>query len=125
MLNALNLGIQQHGRVCRTKFDAIRIDRVENLAGEENYVVLAREALIGGSPNTAAITLSDGDPKIHARLLHLDRTFWLEPLASDQPTQVDGETIPMKTLVPLSPGMQIKFGDDIATFDRPSQLYLD
>ena len=107
------------------RLDAIRVDRVENLADEENYVVLAREALIGGSPNTAAITLSDGDPKVRARLLHLDRTFWLENLTSDHLIQVDGETIPLKTLVPLSPGMQIKFGGDTATFDRPSQFLLD
>ena len=107
------------------RFDALRIDRMENLAGEESYVVLAREALIGGSPNTAAIALSELDPKILARLLHLDRTFWIEPLASDPPIEVDGERVPVKKLVPLSPGMQIKLGDEIATFDRPSQLYLD
>ncbi len=107
------------------RLDAIRFDRVENLAGEESYVVVLREALIGGSPNTASVLLSDGNPTIAARLLHLDRGFWLESLSDSRRILIDGEVLPVRHLARLSPGMQVEFDGEIAKFDRPAQLYLD
>jgi hypothetical protein len=107
------------------QLDAVRYDRVENLKDEESYVLLLREALIGGSPNQSAIVLNDHSVPVQARLLHLDRTFWIEPLSETNLPLINGNPVPVRSLTPLSPGMQIRFGDEIATFDRPSQLYLD
>lgn len=107
------------------RLDAVRFDRVENLKDEESYVLLLREALIGGSPNQAAVVLNDHHAAVQARLVHLDRTFWIEPLLASNLPSIDGNELPLRSLTPLSPGMQIQFGNETATFDRPSQLHLD
>lgn len=107
------------------QLDAVRYDRVENLNEEESYVLLLREALIGGSPNQAAIVLSDHSAPVQARILHLDRSFWIEPLGETSVASINGMALPVRSLTPLAPGMQIQIGDEIATFDRPTQLYLD
>jgi hypothetical protein len=105
--------------------DAVRFDRTENLAGEEAYVLLLREALIGSSPSQSAVVLKDSNPQTQARLLHMDRSFWLERLPGSRPISVDETPLSLRTLTPLSPGMTIQFGSEVATFDRPAQLYLD
>ncbi len=107
------------------QLDAVRYDRVENLKDEESYVLLLREALIGGSPNQAAIVLNDHSIPVQARLLHLDRTFWIEPLSETNLPLINGNPVPVRSLTPLSPGMKIQFGEETAIFDRPTQLYLD
>ncbi|MBP60006.1 MAG: hypothetical protein CMJ62_00650 [Planctomycetaceae bacterium] len=107
------------------RLDAVRFDRVENLAAEESYVLLLREALIGGSPNTASIVLGDSNPAVKARILHLDRSFWLEPLSPTQLPSIDGEELPLRSLTRLSPGMELNFAGEIARFDKPAQLHLD
>jgi hypothetical protein len=112
--NALDVGL-----------DAARYDRVTNLPGKESYVHLFREVLIGGSPAKSAIVLHECGPQVQARLLYLDRTFWLEPLTGGLPVTVDNVVTPPRTLVPLTPGMELQFGSEKVRFDRPSQLYLD
>ena len=107
------------------RLNAIRFDRAENLAGEESYVMFLREALIGSSPAQSAIVLRESGPQSRARLLHMDRTFWLEPLPGGGPISIDGQPLSPRSLTPLSPGMQILFGTEAAKFDRPMQLYLD
>ena len=107
------------------RLNAIRFDRAENLAGEESYVMFLREALIGSSPAQSAIVLKDNGPQSRARLLHMDGTFWLEPLPGGGPISIDGQPLSPRSLTPLSPGMQILFGTEAAKFDRPMQLYLD
>ncbi|MFM2093193.1 MAG: hypothetical protein RIS70_317, partial [Planctomycetota bacterium] len=121
-----------HGRRSRlarealdVMLNAVRYDRAENLAGEESYVHLLREALFGGSRTQAAILLRECGPQPQARLLHIDRTFWLEPLPGALPITLDGFTLKPRSLNPLAPGMEIQFGSERARFDQPSQLYLD
>ena len=105
--------------------NAVRYDRVDNLPGEESYVHLLREAVLGGSPAQSAIILRESGPQPQARILHIDRTYWLEPLAGGLPVTVDGVVMQPQTLVPLTPGMELQFGSEKVRFDRPSQLYLD
>ncbi|MFO0905762.1 MAG: hypothetical protein U0939_22330 [Pirellulales bacterium] len=105
--------------------NAVRYDRAENLAGEESYVHLVREALIGGSRSQAAIVLHDGVPQPQARLLHMDESFWLEPLPGSQPISIDGVPADPRSLHPLSPGMQLVFDTESLRFDLPAQRYLD
>lgn len=105
--------------------DSVRYDRVTSLPDEEAYVHLLREALIGGSPAQSAIVLQESGPQVQARLLHIDRTFWLEPLLGAASVRVNGEVVPPRTLVPLSPGLELQFDGELVRFDRPSQLYLD
>lgn len=114
-----------HREALDVGLNAVRYDRVTSLPGEESYVHLLREALLGGSPAQSAIVLKESGSQAQARLLHLDRTFWLEPLPGGLPVRVNGELAPPRELVPLSPGMEVKFGSEVARFDRPSQRYLD
>lgn len=114
-----------HRQAIDVGLDAARYERVTSLAGEESYVHLFREAFIGGSPAQSAIVLRESGPMVQARLLHIDRTFWLEPVVGSLPVRVDGTPVPPRSLVALSPGMTLEFGKELATFERPSQLYLD
>lgn len=103
--------------------NAVRFDRVEN-STEESYVWLLREALIGGSRSQSAIVLNNGGPSAQARLLHIDHSFWLEPLSGGEPISVDGNAIRPPSLIQLSPGMEIRMGTETARFDRFSQSCL-
>jgi hypothetical protein len=105
--------------------DAVKFDRIENLEGEESYVLLMRELLIGGSPNRCGLLLKESAPEPQAKLLHMDRSFWLEVLPDAADVQIDGEPIAPATLTHLVPGMTIQFGDETVRFDKPAQLYLD
>ena len=105
--------------------DAVRYDRTESLEGEECYVHLLREAMIGGSPAQSAIVLKESGPQAQARLLHIDRSFWLEVLPGTKLIQVDGMKISAGSLIPLVPGMLLQFGNEVLRFERPAQLYLD
>lgn len=107
------------------RLNSLRFDRVENLAGEETYVLLLREALIGGSPTQSAIVLKHGGPSARARVLHMDRSFWLEPLPGGGEIRLDGGLLRPRSLTPLSPGMRIQFDTESVKFDRASQLCLD
>ncbi|MEY4566186.1 MAG: hypothetical protein RLY14_1156 [Planctomycetota bacterium] len=116
-------------RISREGLDAsvnsVRYDRASSLEGEECYVHLFREAIIGGSPARCAIVLKNSVSQPPARLLHIDRSFWLETLSNASNISIDGMVVPPLSLVALSPGMQISFGGEVVKFDRPSQLYLD
>jgi hypothetical protein len=105
--------------------DAVRYDRLTTLPGEESYIHLFREVLIGGSPGTCGVVLPSAGQQTQARLLHIDRSFWIEPVVGCIPISVDGVILPPLTLTPLAPGMELQFGGERVRFDRPSQLYLD
>jgi hypothetical protein len=105
--------------------NAVRYDRVTSLPGEESYVHLLREVLIGGSPGKCGVLLRQSGCQTVARLLHIDRSFWIEPLQSQIPITVDGIQLAPQTLTALVPGMEVFWGKERSRFDRPSQLYLD
>lgn len=120
------------GRLSRTAREAldvgingVRYDRIGNLEGEESYAHLLRELLIGSSPAQCGILLKESGRAVEARLLHIDRSFWLEALPGASPLTVDGMLLPPRTLLPLTPGMEIRIGNELVRFDQPAQLYLD
>jgi hypothetical protein len=108
-----------------TGVNAVRYDRITSLPGEESYVHLLREVLIGGSPGRCGVLLRESGSQTLARLLHIDRSFWLEPMQTSIPITLDGIPLAPQTLTALSPGMEIIFGSERTRFDRPVQLYLD
>ncbi len=108
-----------------TGIDAVRYDRLTNLRDEESYVHLMREVLIGGSPGKCGILLRESGSHPVARLLHIDRMFWLEPLPGSTEISIDGVVLPVRALTHLSPGMEILFGSELLRFDRPTQLHLE
>jgi hypothetical protein len=105
--------------------DSIRFDRLNNLSGEESYVMLFREALIGGDPNRCPFTLTDHSLPAVAKIHFLDRRYWLEPISSQHLPTIDGTPLALHTLTPLVPEMKIQFGNEFAIFDLPKQMYLD
>lgn len=93
-----------------TGLDAIRIDRVNN-ASHESYLLVVRHADLGGP--APAVPLDTRKPsKLAARLLQCQGRLWLETLETTQafggPSQVDGQPLPPRTLVPLHVGMNCR-----------------
>lgn len=105
--------------------DSLRFDRIQNLPGEEAYVLLLRESFIGGAPNRAGVLLKESGPASQARILHMDRSFWLQPLQNAGTITLEGTQLQPGTLVPLVPGMELHFDGEAVRFDRAAQLYLD
>ena len=124
--------------------DALKIRRKNNLPQEE-YAVVFRQALIGPSQRYPI----DVPESAKARLLYMGRCFWLENLAEcerclncqrENPVrnkfcegcgeklagsvQVQGESVPARELVPLTPGMVLQFGRTFARFEDFLQLHL-
>ncbi len=108
-----------------TGVDAIRYDRRNSLAGEESYVQLFREVLVGGSSARCGVGLRDCGSQPQARIRHIDRTFWLEVLPNARPLTIDGVAVTPLSFVPLALGMEISFGGERVRVDRPLQQCLD
>lgn len=108
-----------------TGVDAVRYDRCRSLAGQETYVHLFREVLVGSSSARCGIVLSDCGPQPIACVRYIDRTFWLQPLEQRTSLTVDDSVLPPNCLVPLAPGMRIGFGSEFATIDRVRQMFLE
>ncbi len=113
------------------------IDLVDTLADREEYVLLFRTATIGSAPGAAVQLRGSGVADVHARVLHLGGGFWLEPLweetticantgeeQRDTRTYVDGRQVARHELVPLVPGMKLRFGQTELTFDEFGQMEL-
>ncbi|MDA0282501.1 MAG: FHA domain-containing protein [Planctomycetota bacterium] len=109
----------------QTQINSVRIDRVENLAGAESYVLLYGSALIGSSRAVCPITLLSAYLEPPARILYMGRTFWLERLSDAVAVAVNDHEVACRTLVPLSPGMSLRFGEEEVVFNRSEQMYLD
>lgn len=108
-----------------TGIDSLRLKRCNNLAGQEEYVGVFRQALIGSSVDRCAISIpSPGIPPVAARLVWIGRTFWLESLSDDDVISVDGVPALRRHLVPLSIGARLSFGSTNCTFGSFQQLEL-
>lgn len=105
-------------------FDAVRLRRRENLV-EEKYVLLYCRGLIGNSPSSNPIHIDDRNisPET-ARLVYIDRSFWLQNLGPADRVKVDGQPIGPGELIPLSPGMELLFGETAVRFERFEQMHL-
>lgn len=106
----------------RLKLDAIRIERDNNL-NKEKYVVICQQANIGSS-NTKCAIVVNGIPKVAARLLYIDRGFWLNKITGNWDVSVDGHTLNNNEMVPLSPDYEIIIDGVKMTFERHNQLHL-
>lgn len=108
----------------QTNINAVRLDRVENLAGAESYVLLYGEALIGSSRAACPITVQGPHAEHPARILYIGRVFWLERLSDSSIVKVNDEDVPCRTLIPLKPGMALQFGEEEVVFNRSEQMFL-
>jgi hypothetical protein len=104
------------------KLDAIRIERENNLK-EERYVIICQQARIGSSDSKCAIVVQ-GLPTIAARLLYINRSFWLNKVAGDWEVSVDGHSLASNEMVPLFPDHEIDIDGIKMTFGAHAQLHL-
>ena len=104
--------------------EAVRLQRRGNLE-EEQYVLMFRETLIGSSQSSCPICLDDRSlAPVAARLLWLDRSFWLENLGDAESVQVNGQSIDPGETIALQTGMRLRFGKTTVKFERARQMHL-
>ncbi|NQV26505.1 MAG: FHA domain-containing protein [Rhodopirellula sp.] len=109
----------------QSEINAVRLNRAENLAGIESYVLIYGPALIGSSSAACPITLNSTYAEPPARILYMGRVFWLERLSETVAVSVNEQEVACRSLVPLSPGMSLQFGDEEVVFNHAEQMFLD
>jgi pSer/pThr/pTyr-binding forkhead associated (FHA) protein len=109
-------------RAATAGIDAALLCRRKTLVGEEDYLLLFRRAVIGSAASAAIRLHGPSVARSHARLLHLDGCFWLENLAAESRTLVNGSALPPQTLFPLADGSVLTFGDQTLQFTAAAQI---
>lgn len=99
----------QFGGGVATTWNSLRIERMNNIPGREQYILFRRSVTIGGAPTDDLILPGDGRPGQQARIwLHGGRLF-LQPLSPSIPTRRNGRTI--GETVPLRIGDTLSVDD--------------
>ena len=122
------LGVQRKSQLWKlveqNGIETVRLQRQGNLE-EEEYLLMYRQALIGSSQSSCPICLDDDSvAPVAARLLWLDRSFWLQNLGEADRVQIDGQSIEPGETVALQTGMRLRFGQTIVQFERAKQMHL-
>lgn len=104
---------------------AVRLNRLDNLPGVEEYVVFQHIVTVGSGPDCEIQIRDSSVSPIHAQILWLGNSMWLESLQTRRDTLADGQQIPRNQLVPLHPNLPLQFGDVEVTVSNFRQQYLD
>ena len=113
-----------HQDSIETGIDAVRLERETNLKDQESYILLYREALIGSSVHSASILVESESSRPFARILHIDRRFWLERIQPSGTIRLNDTELKLHDIVPLEFGNTILAGQEKLVFTSYSQLYL-
>jgi hypothetical protein len=105
--------------------NAVRLDRRENLADQERYVLLFREILLGGSRSSCGIALPNRSGQAVARLLHAGRCFWIERLGERGTLSINDQDLLPRELVPLAVGARLNLDGVRCEFGVYQQMYLE
>lgn len=73
--------------------NAIRIVRVNNLSGMEEYLILIREITIGRNALNGIVVDHESISDIHAKILFRNDRYWIEDLNSRHGTCIDGKAL--------------------------------
>jgi len=103
---------------------SLLVQRVENLADEERYLIVFRYANIGRGMGNELIVPGEGLERTHARIVRLGGQFWLESFVEGDRLMADGVPIPSGRAAPLAPGMVLQYGDLSGRFERFQQIGL-
>lgn len=106
------------------KVRSLLIQRVENLADEERYLIVYRYANIGRGMGNELIIPGEGLERTHARVIRLGGQFWLKSLVEGDRLTADGVPIPRGHAAPLAPGMMLRYGDLSGRFEEFRQIGL-
>jgi len=104
---------------------AVRLRRIDNLQKAEEYLVFQHAVRVGSGADCEVRISDPSVSPVHAQILWLGNSMWLEPLQSKRPTLADGQEIPRDQLAPLRPNLPLQFGDVEVTVSSFRQRYLD
>ncbi len=96
---------------------AVKIERMENLADRECYVIVFRWMNIGADPDSEFLLPETGVPMF--RLLRFGERFWLESISDS--AEINGDEIEPGEAVALETDMEIRAGAARAQFCTFSQ----
>lgn len=110
-----------------SRIDTVLLRRTDELADQEEYILLCRHLSIGSSTTYSSVVIDDDEDvqRDHAWILYAGRQFWLQNRTTD-PTlvRIDDEPLPPLELAALKCEMKLTFGSTTLEFDRSGQLYL-
>lgn len=100
---------------------SLRIERLENLAHREQYLIVYRWALFGRRIDSE-VPLPEAGAQI--RILRLGGQFWLEGLEDGRSVRVDTVPLGSGRAAPLAAGAMIQCGPMALAFEQFSQIGL-
>lgn len=104
---------------------AARFQRVEELPVREEYLLFQRVITIGNDPSCALHIDHESVASMHAQILLLGGSLWLESCQTRRPSLLAERQIPPDCLVPLRPSQSLVLGEvEIAVRDFV-QEYID
>lgn len=107
-------------------YAGLRLTRVNNWGGNEEYLLLQRGCGIGSDAGNGLVIPDASVSLNHALLLYNACGFWLEPIQQQQPTRIDGQPVGPHKLVQLLPGMPpLQLGDVEVGVTEFQQWYID
>jgi pSer/pThr/pTyr-binding forkhead associated (FHA) protein len=104
---------------------AIRLRRLDQLAGLEQYVVFESHVSIGSGHSCAVLIRDDSVASHHAELYHSANGFQLEARAELAETFVDDRRLEVGDRVPIEPENVIRVGHVVIQLSEHCQKYLD
>lgn len=87
-----------------------RIDRLNNLAGEEAYILMIESVTIGSDPNNGIVLLDAGVSAFHARIFHKDGEFFIQAVGDDSSVVVNDSPLKQNEVCPLGKNMEFSIG---------------
>lgn len=87
-----------------------RIDRLNNLAGEEAYILMIESVTIGSDPNNGIVLLDAGVSAFHARIFHKDGEFFIQAVGDDSSVVVNDSPLKQNEVCPLGKDMEFSIG---------------
>ncbi|NQV23027.1 MAG: FHA domain-containing protein [Rhodopirellula sp.] len=100
---------------------ALRLTRTDSLADVESYIVMQQAFEIGRN-RQCALSIDDSSLRTrHARILHLGGWFWIESCEPAALVRYRDRPLPLDTLAPLVPGVELTLGDleiEVSAFEQ-------
>jgi hypothetical protein len=105
-----DLGMENLGEI-----DAVRLRRLDGV--QHDYVLLARQAIVGSNREDPIFVEGEGVEEIHARILFYKGEFLICSETQESPTLVNGYHLRPEEYCPLAPGKIITLGRTKVLFD--------
>jgi hypothetical protein len=104
---------------------AVRLRRLDDLGGFEQYVVFDHRIAIGSSVRCPILILHPSVAREHATIVHSADGFEIEACNEEFPTQVDGQPLEVGDRRLIGPDSRLRVGDVDVEVSEYGQLHLD